>query len=191
MRPALGLGVVVLSLGVLSAPFAWSASEDPAAVLIQQAARTKNPDEALALLQQAMKLAPDRPDAHMRYASVLLAKGQAVLAAGKKEDGRAILREVEKELLATLRLAKHEADAIQRTRVKSQANFLLGDLNFYAFGNKERAKGYYQESLWYDPQHPGALEARTRYGESLEYRERAPQSSDTPQASSDRAGTIQ
>ena len=171
-----GLPVALLVAGLLHAPCAWSAEPEQAAAppaagvaaLTQQAARAKNPDEAVALLKQAMGLAPEEPGVHMNYASVLFKTGQAILATGKKEDGRVVFREVEKELLAALRLAKNEPDPVHRAQLRSQSNFLLGDITMYVFTNKEKAKSYYQEALWYDPQHPGALEARQRYGESLE-----------------------
>ena len=169
MCAAQGLGVVVFALAVLSAPCAWSASEEDQVTLLTQAAlRAKTPGEALSMLKQAMALAPEQPSVHLNYATLLFKEGQAMLASGKKEDGRAVFREVEKELLSALRLAKNEPDSIRRAQLKSQSSFLLGDVNFFVFSNKEKAKGYYQEALWYDPQHPGALEARTRYGESLE-----------------------
>ncbi len=163
-------------IGLLSAPSAWSASEE-VAQLMQAAARTKNPEEALALLKRAAELSPEEPSVQVNYGSLLFKKGQAILAAGKKEDGRVVFREVEKTLLSALRLAKYESDSLRRAQLKSQCNFLLGEASFFVFSNKEKAKSYYQEALWYDPQHPGALEARTRYGESLE---RAPQPATQP-----------
>jgi tetratricopeptide (TPR) repeat protein len=174
--------VVGLALAIsLLAPLAHAANDEQVAQLTQLASRTKNPEEAIALLKQALELDPNQPDVHLNYAGVLFRKGQATLEAGKKEDGRAIFRDVEKELLAAIRFAKNEAQPLRRTQLKAQANFLLGDVNFYAFNSKEKAKGYYQEALWYDPQHAGALAARTRYHESLSYtREPAPQPSSSP-----------
>ncbi|MBI4343665.1 MAG: hypothetical protein HY601_02490 [Candidatus Omnitrophica bacterium] len=157
---------VLLACALLAFGHASHAAEGPSVEeLTRLASQATAPEEALTLLKKAVELAPERADVHLNYGSALFRFGQGVIQAGQQEPGVAMFRDAEKELLAALRLAKSAPDANARRQVKAQAAFLLGESYFFVFKDKQRAKRYYQDSLWYDPQHPGALEARKRFGE--------------------------
>lgn len=153
---------LVLGLGLM--PVAGAAETD-VRTLTQQAMAAKTPEEALNFLKQAVDLAPDQPIVHLNYASALFKVGQHDIQSEHTERGTATFRDAEQELLTVLRLAKNERDPVERQQLKSQAAFLLGDACFYVFKDKARAKRYYQDALWYDPNNRGALEARKRFSE--------------------------
>ncbi len=115
-------------------------------------------DEGLALIKKATQIAPDDANWHMNYGSMLFSKGQQVFQAGNKQEGSAIFKEVEKELLLAIKLFK-ESNSIEI----SQCYFLLGDVYYYAFEDPVKAKSFYQKSLKYYPQHGGASEAMRRF----------------------------
>ncbi len=140
-----------------------AAAETQMEQLTRQGLEAASPEEALGFMKQALDLAPQEPLAHLNYGTILFKVGQRALQAGQTEQGTAMFRDAEKALQTALRLAKSESDPVRRKQFKSQAAFLLGDMQFYVFKDKARAKRYYQETLWYDPQHPGALAARERF----------------------------
>lgn len=157
----------VLLLGTLCSLHAVppAAAETQTEQLTRQGLEAATPEEAVGFMKQALDLAPQEPLANLNYGTVLFKAGQRALQAGQTEQGTAMFRDAEKALQAALRLAKGESNPALRKQCKSQAAFLLGDIQFYVFKDKARAKRYYQETLWYDPRHPGALAARERFNE--------------------------
>lgn len=116
-------------------------------------------DEGLELLKQTIIVAPEEPDIHMNYASVLFVKGQQILQAGDKENGRAIFNEIENELLLAIKLYKDKPSKDKDNSSKAQCAFLLGDIYFYVYEDKDKAKALYQKALEYYPEHSGAMES--------------------------------
>jgi len=114
-------------------------------------------DDGLALMKRATQLAPEDPSWHMSYASTLFMKGQAVIRAGKREEGKVIFREVERELVMAIKFFT-ETDR----QVVSHCYFLLGDVYSVAFQDQAKATTFYQTALKYNPDHPGAIDALKR-----------------------------
>ena len=115
-------------------------------------------DEGLFLMKQAIQAAPEDASLHMNYGSMLFMKGQQIFQSGNKQEADVILKEAEEELLLAADLFK-TSDFM----LISQCYFLIGDIYFYAFNNKNQAKIFYQKSLGYYPEHGGTIEAMKRY----------------------------
>lgn len=103
------------------------------------------------------------PSVHLNYASILFYKGRTLIQAGEKEKGEAVFKEVERELLSAMKLAALDTDAQRRALLDGQSAFLLGEVYFFVFNDRDKAKTSYQEALRYVPDHHGALEALQRF----------------------------
>jgi len=115
-------------------------------------------DKGLKLVKKASIIEPEKPDWHMNYGSMLFTKGQSVLQAGNRKEGEAIFKEVEKELLLAIKLFKEEDNIM-----KSQCFFLIGDVYFFVFKEREKAQHSYQKALEHYPKHGGAMKAIKRF----------------------------
>ncbi|MDD5119791.1 MAG: hypothetical protein PHR84_00565 [Candidatus Omnitrophica bacterium] len=115
-------------------------------------------DAGLDLMKQATQISPDDASWHMNYGSMLFTKGQQIFQSGNKQDADGVLKEAEEELLLAVDLFK-----TNDFMLISQCYFLIGDIYFYAYSNKNQAKIFYQKSLGYYPEHGGAIEAMKRY----------------------------
>jgi tetratricopeptide (TPR) repeat protein len=119
-------------------------------------------DESLIILRQAIAIAPQEPDTHMNYASVLFIKGQRFSQFGFDDNAKKVFKETENELISAIKLYKANPQKDANDFSKSQCYFLLGDIQHYIYKNDPRAKSLYQKSLEYNPNHLGALEALKR-----------------------------
>ncbi len=113
-------------------------------------------DEGLALMKQAKDIEARDGSLHMNYAGMLFMKGQKLHEMGNKEETKPIFNEVEKELYLAIPLFKDDEGG---NILKSQCSFLLGDVYFYVYNDREKAKDFYQRALEYYPEHGGALNA--------------------------------
>src|SRR3989338_672711 len=111
-------------------------------------------DEGLDLIRQAIQTDPQKPDWHMNYGSLLFTKGQQIFQSGNVQEAQGIFKEAEKELFWATQLFK-EAD----NKLKSHSFFLLGDIYYHVYGEKEKAKSFYQKSLELYPGHQEARDA--------------------------------
>jgi tetratricopeptide (TPR) repeat protein len=116
-------------------------------------------DEGLALLKQATQIAPEDASWHMNYGSMLFSKGGIMYKRGEKQESIGVFEEAEEELLLAITLFKEEKENI----LKSHCYYLIGDIHFYPFEDKDKAKTFYQKSLEYYPQHGEATEALKRF----------------------------
>lgn len=118
-------------------------------------------DEGLELIKSATEIAPEIPEWHMNYGSLLMMKGQQDYSrSGNIQERDKVFRDVEAELLRAIELFgdKHAPS-------KSHCYFLLGDTYFYVFSDKVKAKHYYETSLKYNPEHGLAINALKRLNE--------------------------
>ncbi|MCK9604312.1 MAG: tetratricopeptide repeat protein [Candidatus Omnitrophica bacterium] len=111
-------------------------------------------DEGLDLIRQAIQADPQKPDWHMNYGSLLFKKGQQIFQSGNMQEAQGVFKEAEKELLLATQLFK-EAD----NKLKSHCYFLLGDIYYYVYSEKEKARNFYQKSLELYSEHQEAREA--------------------------------
>ena len=88
--------------------------------------------------------------------------GQQLLRGGKDQEAKAVFRNAEQALQLALQLSESDQDRVRRSLVRSQASFLLGDLNFFVLGDKAKAKTFYEAALRECPQHAAAAAALVR-----------------------------
>jgi tetratricopeptide (TPR) repeat protein len=103
------------------------------------------------------------PSVHLNYASILFYKGRSLIQAGEKEAGEAIFEEVERELRLAIKLSESDADERRKALLNSQSAYLLGEVYFFVFGDRDKAKASYQEALRAIPDHDGAIQALQRF----------------------------
>ena len=103
------------------------------------------------------------PAVHLNYATILFYKGKGQMGQGQADAAKVTFQEVETELNLAMTLSEQDADDQRRQLLRSQAAFLLGDLNFFVFKDRDKAKAFYQESIKNFPEHSGAVEALKRF----------------------------
>ncbi len=96
--------------------------------------------------------------AHLNYASILFYKAGAMLSQDP-QSGQRLFREVGDELQMAMTLSESAPNDMSRSLLRSQAEFLLGELAFHVLHNREQAKQYYQASLKDFANHAGAAAA--------------------------------
>ena len=140
----------VIALAVLRMPTAWSA--EPAAGAAQEQV----------LPQAVSDIHSDDPSVYLNYASILFYNGQQLLRGGKSEEAHTVFRNAEQALDTVLRLSETDPDRLRRSLVRSQASFLLGELNSFVLGDKKKAKTLYEDALKECPKHTAAAAALMR-----------------------------
>ena len=136
--------------------------------LIPEAAKLINAgnlDEGLKILKQTILIAPEEPDIHMNYASVLFVKGQRLFQSRYNESAKAIFSEVEDELMVAIKLYEKNQLKDKDDHSKAQCYFLLGDIYYYVYEDNQKAKSLYQKALEYNPNHTGAAGALEKIAE--------------------------
>lgn len=108
-------------------------------------------DEGLDLIRQAIQADPQKPDWHMNCGSLLFTKGQKIFQSGNIQEAQGVFKEADKELLLATQLFK-EAD----NKLKSHCFFLLGDIYYHVYSEKEKAESFYKKSLELYPEHQAA-----------------------------------
>jgi tetratricopeptide (TPR) repeat protein len=158
--------ILVLAMGFMLAVFAYAETAldkyKEAQKLMPEAKKLIDQgklDESLKILRQALAIAPKEPDMHMNYASVLFIKGQQFFQFGFNDNAKKVFKETEDELITAIKLYKSNPSKDINDRSKSQCYFLLGDIYYYVYENKMRAKSLYQKAIEYNPEHAGAAEA--------------------------------
>ena len=116
-------------------------------------------DGGLKILKQTILIAPEEPDLHMNYASVLFVKAQRLFQSGYNESAKEIFSEVEKELTLAIKLYEQDQLKDKNGHSKAQCYFLLGDIYYHVYEDKVKAQSLYQKALGYNPDHAGAAEA--------------------------------
>ncbi len=96
--------------------------------------------------------------AHLNYASILFYKAGAMLSQDP-QTGQRLFREVGDELQMAMAFSESAPNDMSRSLLRSQAEFLLGELAFHVLHNKEKAKQHYQNSLKDFANHAGAAAA--------------------------------
>ena len=135
-------------------------------VILSRQGRT---NEALEMLRRAMQIAPEFPDSHLNYGSLLFAEGNLVYERGNRKAGKTIFRQAEAELLLAIQLAEAKKvnqywDIDEKKMTIAQSYFLLGDIYYYVYRDKAKAKILYQNAVKHKPDHPFALRAlKTRF----------------------------
>jgi tetratricopeptide (TPR) repeat protein len=121
-----------------------------------QAIDDGNMDQGLDLMVRAIHLDPS-PARYMIYGSILFTNGMAALKGSDQNKGIEILRQAEGQL--------HNAIAgfnpIKDQVYLGQCYFLLGEMYRNAFGDKNKARGYYRQSVELND-YPGARDALNR-----------------------------
>jgi hypothetical protein len=120
---------------------------------------------ACALLSGAAgaEIQSDDPAVHLNYATILFYKGRGQLGQGQAEAATVTFQEMEAELTLAMTLSEQDADSQRRQLLRSQTAFLLGDLHFFVFKDRDKAKAFYEESVKNFPEHHGAVEALKRF----------------------------
>ena len=113
-------------------------------------------DKAVELLKETIEIQPSRPDWHMNYGVLLLTKANNISKNKKTAQARAFYQEAYKEL--TLSIDLFDAANEKLKPFISQCYFLLGEMDRYVFGDKTKAKNFYQKALEYSA-HEGAQQA--------------------------------
>ncbi len=111
-------------------------------------------EESSALLKQVVDKDPEKSIVHFNYGSVLFQIGKILYDEGNREKSKNYFVQAEYELLAAKDRAK-----ISENMIKGQALFLLGDIYYYVYQDKEKANNFYQKSLSADPNNPYAKTA--------------------------------
>ncbi len=109
--------------------------------------------KGLQLMLKAIEVDPT-PARRMNYASILFGNGVSLFKDGKQEQGTAILRRSEEQLLKAIAGFDKNTDGLYL----SQCYYLLGEMYLNAFADTAKAKTYYQKAVTaYD--HPAAAAA--------------------------------
>ena len=140
----------VIALAVLRMPTAWS--KEPSAGAAQ----------GQTFPQAVSEIHSDDPSVYLNYASILFYSGQELLRGGKNEEAQTVFRNAEQALHSALQLSEADQDHLRRSLVRSQSSFLLGELNFFVFGDKKKAKTLYEDALKECPKHTAAAAALMR-----------------------------
>jgi len=121
-----------------------------------QAIDDGNMDQGLDDMLGAIRLDPS-PLRRMLYGSILYGNGTAVFKDGDQIKGTAILRQAEGQLLKAIDGFNPGKDQVYL----GQCYFLLGEMYRNAFGNKDKAREYYRQSVLLND-YPGARDALNR-----------------------------
>jgi tetratricopeptide (TPR) repeat protein len=121
-----------------------------------QAIDDGNVDQGLDLMARAVHMDPS-PTRHMIYGSILFANGIASLKGSDQNKGIAILRQAEGQLQKAIVGFNPNKDQVYL----GQCYFLLGEMYRNAFGDKNKARGYYKQSVELND-YPGARDALNR-----------------------------
>ncbi|MBI4004447.1 MAG: hypothetical protein HY353_05435 [Candidatus Omnitrophica bacterium] len=105
----------------------------------------------------------DDPAVHLNYATILFYKGRGQMGQGQADAATVTFQEMEAELNLAMTLSERDADDQRRQLLRSQTAFLLGDLHFFVFKERDKAKAFYEESIKNFPEHHGAAEALKRF----------------------------
>ena len=151
MRPRLFWALLgVIALAVLRMSVVWSKEPSAGAVQGQE------------LPQAVSDIHSEDPSVYLNYATIVFYNGQQLLRNGKSEEAQTVFRNAEQALDTVLRLSEADSDRLRRSLVRSQASFLLGDLNAFVFGDKGKAKTFYEAALRECPRHAAAAAALMR-----------------------------
>jgi tetratricopeptide (TPR) repeat protein len=118
-----------------------------------QAIDDGNMDQGLDFMVQAIHMDPS-PMRHMLYGSILFGNGVAEFKDSDQKKGTAILRQAEGQLLKAIAGFNPNKDQVYL----GQCYFLLGEMYSNAFGDKNKAIGYYRQSVELND-YPGARDA--------------------------------
>jgi TPR repeat protein len=121
-----------------------------------QAIDDGNMDQGLDLMVRAVLLNPS-PTRYMIYGSILFANGIAALKGSDQNKGIVILRQAEGQLHKAIVGFNPNKDQVYL----GQCYFLLGEMYRNAFGDKNKARGYYKQSVELND-YPGARDALNR-----------------------------
>ena len=99
-------------------------------------------DKGLDFMVRAIQMDPT-PLRYMIYGSVLFGNGVAIFKDSDQKKGEEILRQAEAQLLKAIQGFNPGKDQVSL----SQCYFLLGEMYNNAFGDKVKAKGYYQKAV--------------------------------------------
>jgi len=143
-------------------PWALSSLVVPLAILAPTV-RSEEPSTQAAqeqVLPQAVSdIHSEDPSVYLNYATIVFYNGQQILRSGKREEAQVVFRMAEEALHAAPRLTETDHNQLRRSLLRSQASFLLGELNFFVFNDKEKAKAFYEDALRECPQHAAAVAA--------------------------------
>ena len=106
-----------------------------------QAMDDGNIDQALGFMIQAIALDPS-PQRRMNYGSILFGNGVAVFKDSDQTKGKEILHLAEIQLNKAIDSFNPNTDQVNL----AQCYFLLGEMYKNAFGDKEKAIGYYKKA---------------------------------------------
>jgi len=118
--------------------------------------------QAQGLPQAVSDIHSEDPSVYLNYASILFYNGQQLLRNGKDEEAKAVFHNAEQALHVALQRSEADQDQLRRSLLRSQASFLLGELNFFVLGDKAKAKTFYEAALRECPQHAAAVAALAR-----------------------------
>ena len=110
-------------------------------------------DKGLGLMLQSIALDPS-PMRYMIYGSMLFGNGVAIYKDSDQKKGIETLRQAEIQLLKAIKGFSSNKDQVSL----SQCYFLLGEMYLNAFGDKSKAKEYYQRAVDLND-YPGARDA--------------------------------
>jgi tetratricopeptide (TPR) repeat protein len=121
-----------------------------------QAIDDGNMDQGLDDMVRAIQLDPT-PMRHMIYGSVLFGNGVAVFKDSDQNKGVEILHQAEAQLRKAIAGFNPNKDQVYL----GQCYFLLGEMYLNAFGDKDKAREYYKQSVELND-YPGARDALDR-----------------------------
>jgi tetratricopeptide (TPR) repeat protein len=121
-----------------------------------QAIDDGNVDQGLDFMVRAIHLDPS-PMRHLLYGSILFGNGVAAFKDSGHDKGIVILRQAEGQLLKAIAGFNPNKDQVYL----GQCYFLLGEMYSYAFGDKNKAIGYYKRSVELND-YPGARDALSK-----------------------------
>jgi tetratricopeptide (TPR) repeat protein len=121
-----------------------------------QAIDDGNMSQGLDYMVQAITLDPS-PIRYLNYGSILFGNGVSVFKDSDQNQGKAILRQAEIQLLTAIKGFNPKKDQVYL----SQCYFLLGEMYRNAFGDNARARDYYQKAVDLND-YTGAKDALTK-----------------------------
>ena len=160
------MGVMIAAIAACSpiSAAAESSAESPQSAAAPSASAPATP--AVALPKSIDELPNESAAVCLDYATILFYKARALLFQGKGDEAKAEFQNVGDALRAAMKRSEHDPDNVARALVRSQAAFMLGDLSFFVFKDRDGAKALYEESLHAISDHAGAQAALSRLSAS-------------------------
>lgn len=110
-------------------------------------------DQGLDYMVRSIRLDPT-PMRHMIYGSLLFGNGVAIFKDSDQKKGEQVLLQAQAQLLKAIEGFNPNKDQVYL----GQCYFLLGEMYRNAFGDKQKARGYYRQSVDFND-YPGARDA--------------------------------